>query len=70
MDGFKLYSQLRKVDPDIVLNSKQEALFLTASKKHLDTRWRKISQGSISIKPIHIQDLVKEANLRLKLSVE
>ena len=64
MDGFKLYSQLRKVDPDIKI------LFLTASEKHLDTRRRKTSQGSISIKPIHIQDLVKEVNLRLKLSVE
>ena len=30
MDGFKLYNQLRKVDPDIKI------LFLTASEKHFD----------------------------------
>jgi CheY-like chemotaxis protein len=40
MDGFKLYNQLRKVDPDIKI------LFLTASEKHLDAlskkRYRKI----------------------------
>jgi CheY-like chemotaxis protein len=32
MDGFKLYNQLGKVDPDIKI------LFLTASEKNLDTQ--------------------------------
>jgi DNA-binding response OmpR family regulator len=62
MDGFKLYNQLRKVDPDIKI------LFLTASEKHRDA----LSKGGYSkdqllFKPTSIQDLVKEVNLRLSV---
>jgi DNA-binding response OmpR family regulator len=60
MDGFKLYDQLRKVDPDIKI------LFLTASEKHRDA----LSKGGYSkdlllFKPTSIQKLVKEVNQRL-----
>jgi DNA-binding NtrC family response regulator len=60
MDGFKLYDQLRKVDPDIKI------LFLTASEKHRDA----LSKGGYSkhlflFKPTSNQKLVKEVNQRL-----
>ena len=65
MDGFNLYNQLRKVDPDIKI------LFLTASEKNLDTFSKDgYRKDLFLIKPVHIQDLVKEVNLRLRLCVK
>jgi DNA-binding response OmpR family regulator len=62
MDGFKLYNQLRKVDPDIKI------LFLTASKKHLDALSKEGNRkDQLLIKPISIHDLLKEVNLRLSV---
>jgi DNA-binding response OmpR family regulator len=62
MDGFKLYNQLRKVDPDIKI------LFLTASEKHFDALSKEGHRKDLFlIKPIHIQDLIKEVNLRLSV---
>ncbi len=60
LDGFRLYNQLRKVDPAIKI------LFLTASEKHLDS----LSKGGhrkdlFLTKPISNHDLLKEVNLRL-----
>jgi DNA-binding response OmpR family regulator len=63
MDGFKLYNQLRKVDPAIKI------LFLTASEKHLDAISKEgYPKDQLLTKPIPIHDLLKEVNL--KLSVE
>ena len=60
MDGFKLYDQLRKVDPNI------KVLFLTASQKHLDALGKEGHRTDLLLpKPIPIQGLVKEVNLRL-----
>jgi DNA-binding response OmpR family regulator len=62
MDGFKLYNQLRKVDPDIKI------LFLTASEKNFDALSKDGYHKDLFLfKPIHIQDLVKEVNLRLSV---
>jgi CheY-like chemotaxis protein len=60
MDGFKLYNQLRKVDPDINI------LFLTASEKHRDVLSKEgFREDLLLTKPIPINDLLKEVNLRL-----
>jgi DNA-binding response OmpR family regulator len=60
MDGFKLYNQLRKVDPDIKI------LFLTASEKHLDALSKEgYRKDQLLTKPISIHGLLKEVNLRL-----
>ena len=60
MDGFKLYDQLRKIDPDIKI------LFLTASQKHLDALGKEGHRMDLLLtKPIPIHGLVKEVNLRL-----
>jgi DNA-binding response OmpR family regulator len=62
MDGFKLYNQLRKVDPAIKI------LFLTASKKHFDALSKEgYRKGQLLTKPISIHDLLKEVNLRLSV---
>jgi two-component system OmpR family response regulator len=62
MDGFMLYNQLRKVDPDIKI------LFLTANEKNLDTLSKYGYRKDLFLfKPIHIQDLVDEVNLRLSV---
>jgi CheY-like chemotaxis protein len=63
MDGFKLYNQLRKVDPAIKI------LFLTASEKHLDALSKEgYRKDQHLTKPIPIHDLLEEVNQ--KLSVE
>ena len=60
MDGFKLYNQLRKVDPAIKI------LFLTASEKHLGTLSKKgYRKDQLLTKPIPIHDLLKKVNLKL-----
>jgi DNA-binding response OmpR family regulator len=62
MDGFKLYNQLRKADPDIKI------LFLTASEKHLDALSKEgYRKDQLLAKPISIHDLLKEVNLRLSV---
>ena len=62
MDGFKLYNQLRKVDPAIKI------LFLTASEKHLDALSKEgYRKDQLLTKPISIHDLLKEVNLRLSV---
>jgi CheY-like chemotaxis protein len=62
MDGFKLYSQLRKMDPSIKI------LFLTASEKHLPALSKEgRRKDQLLTKPISIHDLLKEVNLRLSV---
>lgn len=62
MDGFKLYNQLRKVDPSI------NVIFLTASEKQLDVLSKEeYRKDRLLTKPISIHDLVKEVNLRLSV---
>jgi DNA-binding response OmpR family regulator len=60
MDGFKLYNQLRKIEPDIKI------LFLTASEKHRDVLSKEgYSKDLFLYKPISIIDLLKEVNKRV-----
>ena len=55
MDGFKLYNQLRKVDPAIKI------LFLTASEKHLDALSKEgYRKDHLLTKPITIHDFLKK----------
>jgi DNA-binding response OmpR family regulator len=62
MDGFKLYHQLRRVDPAIKI------LILTASGKHLDAISKEgYPKDQLLTKPISIHDLLKEVNLRLSV---
>lgn len=60
MDGFKLYNQLRKVDPDINI------IFLTASEKHHDVLSNEgYSKDLFLLKPISVMDLLVEVNKRV-----
>ena len=60
MDGFKLYNQLRKIDPGFNI------LFLTASEKHRDILTNEgYTKDLFLYKPISIIDLLKEVNNRV-----
>ena len=63
MDGFSLYKELKKVDPDV------EVCFLTASEKyHEDLRegeYQTLSKDWFIQKPLSIKDLTKEIHNRI-----
>jgi DNA-binding response OmpR family regulator len=60
MDGFRLYNQLRKIDPDINI------IFLTASEKHHDVLSKEgYSKDLFLFKPISMIDLLIEVNKRV-----
>ena len=63
MDGFSLYKELKKVDPDV------KVCFLTASEKyHEDLRegeYQTLSKDLFIQKPLSIKDLTKEIHRRI-----
>jgi DNA-binding response OmpR family regulator len=63
MDGFSLYKELRKVDPEV------KVCFLTASEKyHEDLRegeYQTLSKDLFIQKPLSIKDLTKEIHRRI-----
>jgi len=63
MDGFDLYKELKKLDPDV------KVCFLTASQKyHEDFRGREhrdLSQDLFIEKPISIKDMIREIHERI-----
>jgi DNA-binding NtrC family response regulator len=62
MDGFSLYKELKKVDPDV------KVCFITASEKyHEDLRegeYQTLSKDLFIQKPLSIKDLTKEIHKR------
>ena len=60
MDGFKLYKQLKKVDPNINI------CFLSASEKHRNAlRAEGYCEDLFLFKPVSIQNLLREVNKRI-----
>jgi DNA-binding response OmpR family regulator len=60
INGFKLYKQLKKVDPDINI------CFLSASEKHRDAISAEgYCEDLFLFKPISIEDVLKEVNKRV-----
>jgi CheY-like chemotaxis protein len=59
MDGFMLYNQLRKVDPDVKI------LFLTASEKHLEVLSKERYRRSISISNQYTLRLGKKSKSKI-----
>ena len=63
IDGFKLYEQLKKIDPDM------KACFLTASETYHE-EFRKaehcaLNKGLFLQKPIPLDDLIMEVNRKI-----
>jgi DNA-binding response OmpR family regulator len=65
MDGFDLYKELRKVDPDV------KVCFLTASEKYREGlregEYQTLSKDLFIQKPLSIKDLRKEIHKRIGL---
>jgi DNA-binding NtrC family response regulator len=65
MDGFSLYKELKKVDPDV------KVCFLTASEKYREDlregEYQTLSKGLFIQKPLSIKDLRKEIHKRIGL---
>ena len=63
MDGFDLYKELKKVDPDV------KVCFLTASEKYREGLWegeyQTLSKDLFIQKPLSIKDLTKEIHKRI-----
>jgi DNA-binding response OmpR family regulator len=63
MDGFDLYKELKKLDPDV------KVCFLTASQKHLGEfrrrEYQELGRDLFIQKPISIKDLAKEIYRRV-----
>jgi DNA-binding response OmpR family regulator len=63
MDGFDLYKELRKVDPDV------KVCFLTASEKYREGlregEYQTLSKDLFIQKPLSIKDLRKEIHKRI-----
>jgi DNA-binding NtrC family response regulator len=65
MDGFDLYKELKKVDPDV------KVCFLTASEKYREDlregEYQTLSKDLFIQKPLSIKDLRKEIHKRIGL---
>jgi DNA-binding response OmpR family regulator len=65
MDGFDLYKELKKLDPDV------KVCFLTASEKYREGlregEYQTLSKGLFIQKPLSIKDLRKEIHKRIGL---
>ena len=65
MDGFSLYKELKKVDPDV------KVCFLTASEKYHESlregEYQTLSKDLFIQKPLSIKDLRKEIHKRIGL---
>ena len=65
VDGFDLYKELRKVDPDV------KVCFLTASEKYREGlregKYQTLSKDLFIQKPLSIKDLRKEIHKRIGL---
>jgi DNA-binding response OmpR family regulator len=65
MDGFDLYKELKKVDPDV------KVCFLTASEKYREDlregEYQMLSKDLFIQKPLFIKDLRKEIHKRIGL---
>jgi DNA-binding response OmpR family regulator len=65
MDGFDLYKELRKVDPDV------KVCFLTASEKYREDlrkgEYHTLSKDLFIQKPLSNKDLTKEIHMRIGL---
>jgi DNA-binding response OmpR family regulator len=63
MDGFDLYKELRKVDPDV------KVCFLTASEKYREDlrkgEYQTLSRDLFIQKPLSVKDLTKEIDKRI-----
>ena len=63
MDGFDLYKELRKVDPDV------KVCFLTASEMYREDlregEYRTLSKDLFIQKPLSIKDLIKDIHRRI-----
>ena len=63
MDGFSLYKELKKVDPDL------KVCFLTASEKYhenlRDGEYQTLSKDLFIQKPLSIKKLIKEIHRRI-----
>jgi DNA-binding NtrC family response regulator len=63
MDGFSLYKELKKVDPDL------KVCFLTASEKYhenlRDGEYQTLSKDLFIQKPLSIKKLIKEIHKRI-----
>jgi DNA-binding response OmpR family regulator len=63
VDGFDLYKELRKVDPDV------KVCFLTASEKYLEDlgagEYQTLSKDLFIQKPISNDDLIREIHNRI-----
>jgi DNA-binding NtrC family response regulator len=63
MDGFSLYKELKKVDPDV------KVCFLTASEKYREGlregEYQMLSKDLFIQKPLSIKDLTKEIHRRI-----
>jgi DNA-binding response OmpR family regulator len=64
MDGFELYKQIKKVDPDVLV------CFLTASEKCRqevrNEEYCALNKDLFFQKPISIKDLIREVDKRIK----
>jgi DNA-binding response OmpR family regulator len=63
MDGFSLYKELKKVDPDV------KVCFLTASEKYREDlrqgEYQTLSKELFIQKPLSIKKLIKEIHMRI-----
>jgi DNA-binding response OmpR family regulator len=63
MDGFDLYKELKKVDPDV------KTCFLTASEKYREDlrkgEYQTLSKELFIQKPLSIKKLIKEIHMRI-----
>jgi DNA-binding response OmpR family regulator len=63
MDGFDLYKELKKLDPDV------KVCFLTASEKYCENlrneEYRTLSKDLFIQKPLSIKDLISEIHKRI-----
>jgi DNA-binding response OmpR family regulator len=63
MDGFDLYKELKKVDPDV------KVCFLTASEKYREDlrkgEYQTLSEDLFIQKPLSIKKLIKEIHMRI-----
>jgi DNA-binding response OmpR family regulator len=66
MDGFDLYKELKKLDPDV------KVCFLTASEKYREDfrkeEYRTLSKDLFIQKPLSIKDLISEIDKRAALA--
>jgi CheY-like chemotaxis protein len=66
MDGFDLYKELKKLDPDV------KVCFLTASQEYREDfrkeEYRTLSKDLFIQKPLSIKDLTSEIHKRIALT--